>query len=144
MTAPGVWEQTVGQPEAVTTLSRAVADPDAMTHAWLLTGPPGSGRSVAARSFAAALQCPEGGCGSCLECRTAMDGTHADVSLVATSGLSIGVEQARELVRLGSTLPSVGRYRVIVIEDTGSSMTLSSALAACSVRRSASSITMTR
>lgn len=117
MTAAGVWGQTVGQPEAVRVLRQAVADPDAMTHAWLLTGPPGSGRSVAARSFAAALQCPDGGCGACRECRTSMDGTHADVSLVATSGLSIGVDHARELVRLGSTRPSVGRYRVIVIED---------------------------
>ena len=89
MTAPGVWEQTVGQPEAVTTLSRAVADPDAMTHAWLLTGPPGSGRSVAARAFAAALLCPDDGCGHCRECRTALEGTHADVDVIATEGLTI-------------------------------------------------------
>ena len=39
-----------------------------MTHAWLFTGPPGSGRSVAARAFAAALLCPEGGCGHCPSC----------------------------------------------------------------------------
>ena len=72
---------------------------------------------MAARAFAAALQCPTGGCGDCLECRTALDGTHADVSLVSTSGLSIGVDLARELVQVGSLRPSVGRYRVIVVED---------------------------
>ena len=50
-----------------------------MTHAWLFTGPPGSGRSVAARAFAAALQCPRHGCGECIACHTVMAGTHADV-----------------------------------------------------------------
>lgn len=114
---PGVWEQLVGQQPTIETLSAAVADPTAMTHAWLLTGPPGSGRSVAARCFAAALQCPQGGCGTCLECRTALDGTHADVDVVATSGLSIGVDLARQLVQTGALRPSVGRYRVIVVED---------------------------
>src|SRR6266566_752322 len=39
-----------------------------MTHAWLFTGPPGSGRSVAARAFAAAPLCPDLGCGQCASC----------------------------------------------------------------------------
>ena len=112
-----VWRDVIGQDAAVATLSRAVADPGAMTHAWLLTGPPGSGRSVAARAFAAALQCPSGGCGECRECRTAADGTHADVDVIATEGLSIKVEQARDLVALAAHRPSVGRWRVIIIED---------------------------
>lgn len=112
-----VWDQLVGQKLTVQTLSRAVADPESMTHAWLLTGPPGCGRSVAARAFAAALQCPDGGCGRCRECRTALEGTHADVRLVSTPGLSIGVEMARDLVALGSMRPSVGRWRVVIIED---------------------------
>ena len=54
----GVWRDLVGQDDAVRTLSEAIADPRRMTHAWLLTGPPGSGRSNAARAFAAALECP--------------------------------------------------------------------------------------
>jgi DNA polymerase-3 subunit delta' len=112
-----VWADVIGQEEAVETLRRAVADPASMTHSWLVTGPPGSGRSVAARAFAAALQCPQGGCGTCRECRTSVDGTHADVDLVATEGLSIKVEKARELVTLAAARPSVGRYRVIVVED---------------------------
>lgn len=112
-----VWRDVIGQEPAVATLSRAVEDPAAMTHAWLLTGPPGSGRSVAARAFAAALQCPSGGCGQCRECRTAADGTHADVDLIATEGLSIKVEQARDLVALAQHRPSLGRWRVIIVED---------------------------
>lgn len=112
-----VWSDVIGQESAVETLQRAVTDPGAMTHAWLLTGPPGSGRSVAARAFAAALECPDGGCGQCRECRTAVDATHADVTVLATEGLSIRVEQARDLVALAAHRPSVSPWRVIIIED---------------------------
>ena len=112
-----VWRDVIGQEPVVETLSRAVGDPGAMTHAWLFTGPPGSGRSTAARAFAAALQCPRGGCGECRECRTALDGSHADVDVIATQGLSIKIDQARDLVALAQHRPSVGRYRVIIIED---------------------------
>jgi DNA polymerase-3 subunit delta' len=112
-----VWDDVIGQEVAVATLSRAVTEPGAMTHAWLLTGPPGSGRSVAAKAFAAALQCPDGGCGTCHECRTALDGTHADVDVVATEGLTLKVDLTRDLVQLAARRPSVGRWRVIILED---------------------------
>ena len=112
-----VWRDVIGQGSAVATLERAVTDPASMTHAWLLTGPPGSGRSVAARAFAAALECPLNGCGECRECRTAVDGTHADVDVIATEGLSIKVEQARELAAMSALRPSVGPWRVIIVED---------------------------
>jgi DNA polymerase III subunit delta' len=88
-----------------------------MTHAWLFTGPPGSGRSVAARAFAAALQCADGGCGHCHECRTVLAGTHADVQAVVPEGLSIGVEWARELIRIAGRAPSRGRWQIVLVED---------------------------
>lgn len=112
-----VWDDVVGQDETVATLDRAVRDPAAMTHAWLLTGPPGSGRSTAARAFAAALQCAEHGCGTCKECRTSLDGTHADVTVLATENMQIAVDTARDLVALAARAPSVGRRRVILVED---------------------------
>src|SRR5918997_1362864 len=75
-----VWDGVVGQDDAVAVLAAAAGAAASMTHAWLFTGPPGSGRSVAARAFAAALQCtaPEPGCGSCPGCHTVLAGTHAD------------------------------------------------------------------
>ncbi len=115
--ADGVWAQVIGQPAVVEELRAAVADPAAMTHAWLFSGPPGSGRSVAARAFAAALQCPAGGDGTCHACRTVLAGTHADVQSVVPEGLSLGVDEVREIVRLAGRAPSQGRWQVIIIED---------------------------
>jgi DNA polymerase III subunit delta' len=112
-----VWDEVIGQPVVVDELRAAVAHPAAMTHAWLFTGPPGSGRSVAARAFAAALQCPQGGDGTCHDCRTVVSGTHADVNLIVPDGLSIGVAEARELVRVAGRAPSQGRWQVIIVED---------------------------
>lgn len=89
-----------------------------MTHAWLFTGPPGSGRSVAARALAAALQCADGtGCGQCPGCHTTLAGTHADVQLVVPEGLSIPVSQMRELVLRAASTPTGGRWQVLLIED---------------------------
>jgi len=88
-----------------------------MTHAWLFTGPPGSGRSVAARSFAAALLCARGGCGSCAACRQVLAGTHADLMVVRPDGLSYGVKQTRNLVLRAAGAPSGGRWRVVLFED---------------------------
>ena len=114
----GVWAELVGQADVVETLRGAVAGGrHAMTHAWLFTGPPGSGRSNAARAFAAALQCPEGGCGRCETCRTTLSGAHPDVTLVRTEKLSIGVDEVRELVRRAAMSPRLGRYQVLVVED---------------------------
>ncbi|MFN8136372.1 MAG: DNA polymerase III subunit delta' [Propionicimonas sp.] len=119
----GVWADLIGQDRVVETLQRAVraagagGNRHAMSHAWLLTGPPGSGRSNAARAFAAALQCAVGGCGECNTCTTSLSGAHPDVTLVRTEALSIGVDEVRELVRRAAMAPTMGRYQVLVVED---------------------------
>jgi DNA polymerase-3 subunit delta' len=127
-----VWDEVVGQPDAVATLSAAAEAaativaggtpaPGAMTHAWLFTGPPGSGRSSTARAFAGALQClvtdDRPGCGECAGCRTSLHGTHADVRVVAPEGLSISVAEMRSLVQISARRPTSGRWQVVIIED---------------------------
>jgi len=93
------------------------AQPGAMTHAWLFTGPPGSGRSVAARAFAAALLCPSGGCGHCASCHQVQAGTHADLMLIRPEGLSYGVKQTRDLVLRAAGKPTGGRWQIVLFED---------------------------
>ncbi len=91
-----------------------------MTHAWLFTGPPGSGRSVAALCFAAALQCTTPGppgCGQCQACHTVLAGTHGDVRRVIPEGLTIGVSEMRAIVQIASRRPSTGRWQVVLVED---------------------------
>lgn len=117
---PPVFSRVFGQRDAVTILARAadaLTGEAQMTHAWLLVGPPGSGRSVAARAFAAALQCRQGGCDDCATCRTVLAGTHADVHPVTPAGLSVGVDEMRELVLRASTSPVAGRFQILIIED---------------------------
>ncbi|WP_330265277.1 DNA polymerase III subunit delta' [Streptomyces griseorubiginosus] len=136
-----VWDDLVGQERVSEQLAAAARDADAlvtavatdapppeaskMTHAWLFTGPPGAGRSQAARAFAAALQCvsPDRalggvpGCGFCDGCHTALIGTHADVTSVAAVGTQILADDMRDTVRKSFTSPANGRWQIILVED---------------------------
>ncbi|MBV8303625.1 MAG: ATP-binding protein [Acidimicrobiia bacterium] len=107
-------EGLVGQEQAVRRLSAAAATP---VHAYLFAGPPGSGKRHAARAFAAALLCPNGGDGTCDVCRRVLGGAHPDVVVVERSGPYITVEQAREIVRLAMRSPNEGRRKVLVLTD---------------------------
>ena len=119
-----VFSSLIDQAEVVKALKDAVLasrnDADktqGMTHAWLFTGPPGSGRSNAAIAFAAALVCKDGGCSKCNDCMSTITGSHADVELIKTEGLSIKIDEVRELISRASWAPSVANWRVVVIED---------------------------
>jgi DNA polymerase-3 subunit delta' len=117
-----VWDTLVGQRPVIGTLRLAAAG-QGMSHAWLFTGPPGSGRSNAAVAFAAALQCEavdaggEAGCGTCHACHTVLAGSHADVAVVRTEKLSIGVKEVRDLVRRAALTPMGRRWQILVVED---------------------------
>lgn len=110
-----VWDGLAGQEAVVEQLKAALGGN--VANAWLFTGPPGSGRSVAARAFAAALLCENGGCGVCPSCRQVRAGTHADLLLVRPEGLSYGVRQTRDLVLRAAGAPAGGRWLVVLFED---------------------------
>lgn len=144
-----VWEQLLGQPRAQKILQAAAlagrmsleagsisADAEslaasaakagavvpaqsALAHSWLVTGPPGAGRSVAGRVLAAALQCTGEavGCGECPGCRAVMAGSHPDVRVVATDKLLLSIDETRNLIPWAQTMPSLGRWRIVIVED---------------------------
>lgn len=113
-----VWTDVVGQEQAVEVLRGAAASDHAMTHAWLITGPPGSGRTNAAQAFAAALQCRgEDAAADAQAVRSVLAGTHPDVTVVATDKVVIAIDDVRDLIGVAQRAPSQGRWRVIIIED---------------------------
>ncbi len=124
-----VYAELVGQEHVIEILQKAVLatrteDVQAtaetnnqMTHAWVFTGPPGSGRSNAAIAFAQGLICPNNSCGACNECKSAANGSHPDVEIIRTEGLSIKIDEVRELLTRVAWAPSMGGWRVVVMED---------------------------
>jgi DNA polymerase-3 subunit delta' len=117
-TSGSVWDSLVGQRRVVESL-RTAASGHGMSQAFLFTGPPGSGRSNAAIAFAAALQCEQQppGCGTCHSCHTVLAGSHADVTVVRTEKLSLGVDEVRDLVRRSALSPAGRRWQVTIVED---------------------------
>jgi DNA polymerase-3 subunit delta' len=118
-----VFTSLIGQDHIVEQLDHAVQvaksgeSSQAMTHSWLFVGPPGSGRSNAAIAFAASLVCKESGCGRCVDCTTVLSSTHVDVERFNPTGLSIKADEVRELISRSSWSPSVGGWRIVILED---------------------------
>ena len=113
-----IWRELFGQGDAIAQLELAVKHRDeGVHHAWLMTGPPGSGRSNMAVAFAAALLCAGGGCGTCRSCTLAMSGNHPDIDVLTTEKVGISIEEIRNLVTSAQLGGSMGRYRIMIIED---------------------------
>ena len=118
-----VYDELIGQAHVVQILQAAVTasasgeESQEMTHAWIFTGPPGSGRSSAAIAFAQALICKNQGCNKCNDCITAKSGSHPDVEIMRSEGLSIKIDEIRELLTRTSWSPAMGGWRVVVMED---------------------------
>ena len=113
-----IWRELFGQSEAIAQLEQAVRNrEEGVHHAWLMTGPPGSGRSNLAVAFAAALLCSDEGCGTCRSCTLAMSGNHPDIDVLSTEKVGISIEEVRNLVLSSQLGGSMGRYRIMIIED---------------------------
>lgn len=113
-----VWDSVIDQEKVCLQLQEAAAaSSSAMTHAWLITGPPGSGRSTAAQAFAAALECDNGGCGTCNNCVTVMNNTHRDVTKFTTNKVIISIDEVTHLLEHAQLSPVQGQWQIIIIED---------------------------
>jgi DNA polymerase-3 subunit delta' len=118
LTAPKVFRDVVSQPEAVGQLLTAMGQEGKdIHHAWLFTGPPGSGRSQLALAFAAALMCSEGGCGTCNSCQMIQTRNHPDVQVLNTERVLISIDEVSEFIDKSIQMPAIGKYRIMVIED---------------------------
>jgi DNA polymerase-3 subunit delta' len=120
-----VWDDLTGQDDAIA-IVRAAASADSagagagarsMTHSWLITGPPGSGRSNLAYAFATALLSPGTPEGDLATRRQVAARTHPDLAVLSTERVIISIDEVRSLVASSQFAPSVGRFRVMVIED---------------------------
>ncbi|NDE89220.1 MAG: DNA polymerase III subunit delta', partial [Micrococcales bacterium] len=114
---PRVFRDVVSQPEAVTELLREITKESAVHHAWLFTGPPGSGRSEMAFAFSAALVCEQGGCGVCNSCEMVRVGNHPDVQVLNTERVQISIDEVSEFIDKSLQMPAVAKYRIMIIED---------------------------
>lgn len=114
LASPELFAAVVGQPRAVELLRTAAAAP---VHAYLFLGPRGSGKRAGARAFAAALLCPDGGCGHCRSCRLALAGTHPDLREIVREGAAITTAQADQMVALAALAPVESARKVIVAHE---------------------------
>lgn len=118
LTPPKVFRDVVSQPEAVDQLLSVIGqEAKGIHHAWLFTGPPGSGRSQLALAFAASLMCTEGGCGSCNSCQMIQNRNHPDVQVLNTDRVLISIDEVTEFIEKSIQMPAIGKYRIMVIED---------------------------
>lgn len=109
-----LFDGVVGQPAAVAAMRSAARRP---VHAYLFVGPAGAGARASVRPFAAALLCPDGGCGVCRDCRLAIGGSHPDLVMIERTGATVAVEDARRLAELAQRKPFEADRQVLVMED---------------------------
>lgn len=117
MVAPKVFREVISQPEAVAELLREMGSANQLHHAWLFTGPPGSGRSELAFAFAAALVCPDGGCAECNACLMVRVGNHPDVQILNTERVQISIDEVSEFIEKSEQMPALANYRIMIVED---------------------------
>ena len=115
---PSTFDEVAGQQHIVKTIKNALAT-GKLAHAYLFTGPRGTGKTTMAKLLAKALNCEEGlghQCNMCKNCRAIIDGTHPDVlELDAASNNS--VEDVRELIDKVKYGTILGRYKVYIIDE---------------------------
>ena len=116
---PTCFADLVGQEHISRTLSRAVTSGQT-SHAYLFTGPRGTGKTSTAKILARALNCTEGPtlspCGQCDSCRAIGDGSSMDVFEIDAAS-NRGIDEIRDLRETVKFAPTAGRYKIYIIDE---------------------------
>ena len=113
------FSQLVGQEIVAKTLKQAV-EQEKISHAYLFSGPRGTGKTSVAKIFAKAMNCPnqEGGepCNNCYICKAVTDGSLEDV-IEMDAASNNGVDEIRDIRDKSTYAPSVAHYKVYIIDE---------------------------
>ena len=116
---PESFADLVGQEHISRTLSRAVTSGQT-SHAYLFTGPRGTGKTSTAKILARALNCAEGPtltpCGVCDSCRSISDGSSMDVFEIDAAS-NRGIDEIRDLRESVKFAPTEGHYKIYIIDE---------------------------
>ncbi|MHB8895359.1 MAG: DNA polymerase III subunit delta', partial [Candidatus Geothermincolia bacterium] len=111
-----LWDDVVGHSAVCLSLRRAV-EQEHINHAYMFTGPTAVGKFIVARTFAASILCPRGGCGECNVCRRVMEEKHPDVVVVRPAGKNIPVETIRAIRMDAFKKPSESEHKIYIIKN---------------------------
>lgn len=114
---PQTFEEMAGQKHILQTLQNAIKE-NKIAHAYLFTGPRGTGKTSMAKLLAKALncECENKPCNECSNCKQIVDGSHPDVVEIDAASNN-GVDEVRDLIDKVKYSPILGKYKVYIIDE---------------------------
>lgn len=115
---PKAFSEVAGQKAIIQTLSNALKS-GKISHAYLFTGPRGTGKTTTAKLFAKAINCEKGNgeiCNECDNCLSANNNTHPDIIEIDAASNN-GVDEVRSLIEKVKFAPIKGKYKIYIIDE---------------------------
>ena len=116
---PKTFELVYGQDVIVKTLKNVIKN-DKLSHAYLFTGPRGTGKTSSAKLFAKAINCLNNkdgdACNECENCKSFNNNSNPDIIEIDAASNN-GVDEIREIKNKVSLVPSMSKYKVYIIDE---------------------------